>query len=417
MFKISQLQKTVALAAKPSRFLKHSLTAIASATMIVSSLCLPASVKAEPPGGAKGWTQSFEDTFTNGFDNTKWINTFWWGNGSINDGSLAYYSPNNVFVSNGSLTLKANNNSEGGKPYTGGMADTYGKFYQTYGYYEARVKVPKGLGIGPFFSLSPEDTSWPPEINIFEIPGYAGVNATKVWMTNHYADTYGNHAFVNSTWTSPVGLDQDYHTYGLLWQPGLLVWYVDGVERYRTTVGVPNKDCYLVLGLGIGDGSGNWTGSPTNTTFPQSMSVNWVRVWKRTDGKVGSIKLKANVNSKYISTLNANLPQLLANSDSPGTWQTFDVYDAGGNGKIGLKSQGTGMFVTAENAGASALVANRYVINLWEQFQLVDQNGGLVSITAQANNQNISAANAGSNPLISNQTAVGDSEKFYLVGQ
>ncbi len=254
-----------------------------TAAVALVSFAMPASVKADPPGGKTGWTLSFEDTFSSGFHPNKWIKTFSWGNGNINDGSVNYYSPNNVSVSKGYLTLKANNNAEGGKSYTGAVVQTFGKFYQTYGYFEARVKVPKGGGLAPYFSLSPEDKSWPPEINIFEVPGEKGLNGTKVWMTNHYKDALGNASIANSegTWTSSSGLDQAYHTYGLLWQPRLLVWYVDGVERYRTTAGVPNQDCYIVLGFGIASDQGNWVGNPAKTTFPQYMSVGWVRAWKK----------------------------------------------------------------------------------------------------------------------------------------
>jgi beta-glucanase (GH16 family) len=282
--RISQLKKTAIQAASRYSVLKHSFKVITCYSAIaLVSLAMPARVKADPPGAPTDWTKSFEDTFDNSFDSNKWVKTFWWGDGNINDGSVSYYSPNNVSVSDGYLTLEANNNSEGGRSYTGAVVQSFGKFYQTYGYFEARIKVPKGGGIAPYFSLSPEDESWPPEVNIAEIPGAVGDNATTVWMTNHYIDGNGNVSIDNGegTWTSSSGLDQDYHTYGLLWQPGLLVWYVDGVEHYRTTVGVPDKDCYIVLGLGVYDDNGSWTGHPDNTTFPQYMSVDWVRAWKK----------------------------------------------------------------------------------------------------------------------------------------
>ncbi len=269
----------LSLSLKLKKLMKHSLAVFSCAAMSLVPLCLSAPVKADPPGGTMGWAKTFEDTFSNGFDTNKWNKTFWWGNGTINDGAVSYYSPNNVSVSNNSLNLVADNNSEGGKSYTGGVANTYGKFYQTYGYFESRVKVPKGGGIGPDFSLLAEDKSWPPEINIFEIPGNYGVNATKVWMTNHYVDGKGNPSYVGGNWSSSSGLDADYHTYGLLWQPGLLAWYVDGVERYRTTVGVPDKPCYIVFMSGVSNT--DWTGNPSNTPFPQYMSINWVRAWNK----------------------------------------------------------------------------------------------------------------------------------------
>jgi len=266
--------------------MKHSLTVFSCAAIALVTLCLPASVKAEPPGGRTGWIMSFEDTFKRGFDTYKWNKTFWWGNGFIGDNAVSYFSPNNVWAANGLLSLETNKSetkSDTGMPYTGGVVTTYKKFYQTYGYFETRLKVPKGGGLGPAFSLAPEDTSWPPEIDVMEIPGVRGDNATKVWMTNHYIDANGKPSSRDSdgTWTASSGFDTDYHTYGLLWQPGLLVWYVDDVERYRTTVSVPDKPCYIALVSGVTNDDGRWAGSPANTTFPQYMSVNWVRVWKR----------------------------------------------------------------------------------------------------------------------------------------
>jgi len=90
---------------------------VISAAIIALSFIMPVSVKADPPGGTSGWTKSFEDTFYGGFDSSKWNKTFWWGNGSIDDGAISYYSPNNVSVSSGSLNLEVNDNSEGGRIY------------------------------------------------------------------------------------------------------------------------------------------------------------------------------------------------------------------------------------------------------------------------------------------------------------
>jgi len=283
-FPILKLNMLADFAANTSRILNHSFKIVScTAALALISLSLPASVKAEPPGSTVGWKKSFEDTFTNGFDSKKWNKTFWWGNGNINDGAISYYSPKNVSVSKGYLNLKANNNSEGGKSYTGGSVNTYGKFYQTYGYFEARIQVPKGGGLGPDFALQAEDKSWPPEINISEVPGAKGANATTVWMTNHYKDALGNPSYENAegSWNANSSLNTSYHTYGLLWQPKLLVWYVDGVERYRTTAGVPNKPCYIIFMSGVSNDDGRWTGNPSKTTFPNYMSIDWVKAWSK----------------------------------------------------------------------------------------------------------------------------------------
>lgn len=274
-----------ALTPKLKNLLKHSLTVL-SCTVISLVTLSPAPVKAEPPDGRLGWIKLFEDTFKKGFDNRKWNKTFWWGNGFVGGDAVSYFSPSNVWVANGQLSLEANK-SNTGLPYTGGVVTTYKKFYQTYGYFEAQIEVPKGGGLGPAFSLSPEDTSWPPEINIMEIPGARGNDATTTWMTIHYIDPSINtpntkikESWNTGSWTASSGFDTDYHTYGILWQPGLLVWYVDDVERYRTTIGVPDKPCYIILVSGVNNDDGRWAGSPINTIFPQYMSIRWVRAWK-----------------------------------------------------------------------------------------------------------------------------------------
>ena len=452
--RISQLKKTASLGAITSSVLKHSFRVITCySAMALVSLAMPTGVKADPPSGTTNWTKSFEDTFSNSFDSNKWIKTFWWGDGNISDGSIDYYAPENVSVSNGYLTLKANNNSENGKSYTGAVVQTFGKFYQTYGYFEARVKVPKGGGLGPYFSLSPEDKSWPPEVNIFEIPGAAGKNATTVWMTNHYIDGSGKVSIDNSegTWTSSTGLDQDYHIYGVLWQPGLLAWYVDGVERYRTTAGVPNKDCYMVLGLAVASDNGSWNGNPSNTSFPQYMSVNWVRAWQQGSGNnsapppqnnpapapqnnppdssqvinSGDAINLATSNGNYVSATGAGTVNAVSTTAS--TNQTFKISEADGSshsinsGDTVNLAASNGNYVVAEGNGGGAVNANRTTAGPWEKFKITKADGTSGAIhagdtinLAAGNGNYVVAEGNGTGAVNANRQVAGPWEAFKI---
>jgi hypothetical protein len=97
------------------------------------------------------------------------------GDGNINDGAVSYYSPNNVYVaSNGNLRLVANNNSENGKPYTGGVITTYGSFIKPTATSSLGYRFLKGRSRARFLLIS-RGHILAPELNIFEIPGVVRV--------------------------------------------------------------------------------------------------------------------------------------------------------------------------------------------------------------------------------------------------
>jgi hypothetical protein len=127
------------------------------------------------------------------------------------------------------------------------------------------------------------------------------------------------------------------------------------------------------------------------------------------------IALRSHANNGYVCAENAGAAPLIANRTAIGTWETFDVLDAGG-GNIALRAHANSRIVTAENAGAASLIANRTAIGLWETFQLIHNANGSVSLRALVNNQYVCAENAGAAALIANRTAIGTWEEFDLVG-
>ena len=77
-----------------------------------------------------------------------------WGNNE-----LQYYTdhPENIYVQNGVLIITARKEDFNGYNYTSGKLVTKKKFKQTYGRYEARIKVPEGSGLWPSFWLLGEN--------------------------------------------------------------------------------------------------------------------------------------------------------------------------------------------------------------------------------------------------------------------
>jgi hypothetical protein len=149
---------------------------------------------------------------------------------------------------------------------------------QRYGYFEARLKVPKGQGYWPaFWLLGANGTTGVNEIDIHEI---LGNDPSTAYMTVHWGQSYTTgHQSDGSQFTGP-DFSADFHTFGLEWDPDKIVWTIDGVERKtHTGDGVPQVDMYIILNLAIG---GGWPGAPDGaTSFPGNYEIDYVRAYQR----------------------------------------------------------------------------------------------------------------------------------------
>ena len=94
---------------------------------------------------------------------------------------------------------------------------------------------------------------------------------------------------VTATITLPPGqkLSDNFHVYAAEWEPGTVRFYLDA-NLYATFTSaqwpaggawVFDHPFFLILNVAVG---GDWPGSPDGTTaFPQTMLVDYVRVYKR----------------------------------------------------------------------------------------------------------------------------------------
>jgi beta-glucanase (GH16 family) len=245
-----------------------------------------------------GWTLTWSDEF-NGPDGTAPDPTKWkietGGNGWGNQ-ELEYYTSRsqNLHVRNGNLemvALKEDYTGQDGitRNYTSARLNTSGKFDQTYGRFEARIKIPYGQGIWPAFWMLGNDMSaidWPGcgEIDIME---NIGREPAIVHGTIHGPGYSGSNG-IGSPYSLASGrFADDYHVFAVEWEPNQIRFYVDD-HLYGThtppelpfgTKWVYNHPFFLILDLAIG---GGWPGNPdATTTFPQTMVVDYVRVYQR----------------------------------------------------------------------------------------------------------------------------------------
>jgi beta-glucanase (GH16 family) len=174
--------------------------------------------------------------------------------------------------------------------YTSARLITKGKFESKYGRFEARIKLPQGKGVWPAFWLLGGDidgVGWPRcgEIDIME---HIGREPSAVYGTVHGPE-YSGPKGIGGSYVFPNNrrAADDFHVYAVEWTSDEIRWFVDG-KHYKT---VTPKDLpkaakwafdhpfFIILNFAVG---GHWPGSPdADTKFPQTMQVDYVRVYGR----------------------------------------------------------------------------------------------------------------------------------------
>lgn len=243
----------------------------------------------------------FSDEFDSVFDQAKWwdFNPQWPGR------KPGLFARENVSVSNGCLRLEARVADPEKVRYEDKVRG-YDKFTTSiiksktrikYGYFEARAKGMNAAVCNAFWLYDPLD---PPkkykpgahseEIDIFEFFGKLGEKKAMervLAMTVHRFETPYVESIVNSVQTPlenkqvkhKVDFDfhADFHTYGFLWTPKEMKWYLDGREVFSRTNDYYHTALHVMLDCEIMQG---WVGLPDPADLPAVFQVDHVRVWR-----------------------------------------------------------------------------------------------------------------------------------------
>ncbi|MEE9321430.1 MAG: family 16 glycosylhydrolase [Granulosicoccus sp.] len=260
----------------------------------------------------------FEDDFDGtSIDENKWNTQLTWGDTKIINGEQQYfvntqrdanfgYNPFNIQDS--TLTIEAiatppaqTNNlppiCDEPDPlgydrcsFLSGALSSHDKFGMTYGFMEGRMKVSGAAGALSSFYLyhrypGTGANRHAPEIDVVEYLGENPYGTEDAFQTYHFADV--NTGEIRSAPTmnykNPTGelYADDYHTYAVLWEPQLVIWYIDGKEIKRLSgVQVSRQQMNIVTYLVAGSG---WAPTPDVNAdiFPLQYEIDYIRAYQR----------------------------------------------------------------------------------------------------------------------------------------
>jgi beta-glucanase (GH16 family) len=241
------------------------------------------------------WADDFNGPPGGSPDPAKWrfdLGGGGWGNGELQD--YTSRASNASLDGHGDLKVTARAESYTGEDgvsgrYTSARLQTLDTFQFMYGRLEARIRVPRGKGLVPaFWALGSEayggPGAWPAsgEIDAMEIRGAA---PRVLYGTLHGPWPWAPGG-IGGTFRSPKSLARGFHVYGVDWSPSRIAFMLDHktYEVLRPSdlhAGSPwpfEHPFFLLLDLAIG---GGFAGPPApSTSFPATMSVDWVRVWQ-----------------------------------------------------------------------------------------------------------------------------------------
>jgi beta-glucanase (GH16 family) len=232
------------------------------------------------------WTY---DTGNSGFGNKELENYCGWGS---NTPPCSTAEPNAYVGTDGYLHIDARQPSP--SVYTSARLKTQGLFSFRYGRIEFRAKVPEAQGLWPAAWLLGNNIAtvdWPA---CGEQDDLERVNAatTPDWNEGSIHGTGFTGGNLGTKFNFPGGQTAaDWHTYGMIWSPGKVSYYIDDPSQPYATYtpsslsGLPGAEWpfdegqsnFILINLAVG---GTWPGPPNSITpFPSEFLVDYVRIY------------------------------------------------------------------------------------------------------------------------------------------
>ena len=202
------------------------------------------------------WKQVFVDDFSQGVDNSRWLKY----SGQPGGDPGGWWDPSHVTVTNGVLNLETYRDTRFGGRWVSGGVSSSPALRQRYGKYVVRFRMDAGMGVLGVLLLWPSSNIWPPEIDFAETGG-TDDRRDKISATLHHgADDQQIPRILRGDFTQ-------WHTAGVEWTPGRLVYTLDG-RRWGSVRGqyVPDLPMELDIQAQAGTCGNRYAPCPGLTT-------------------------------------------------------------------------------------------------------------------------------------------------------
>lgn len=177
-----------------------------------------------PLGDLGSWDKVFSDDFTGDTISSKWSRY----SGRPGSDPDAQWARSHVVVDDGKVALWTYRDSAyGGKWTSGAINNSRSGVAARSGRYDIRMRADRAKGINLAALLWPYEGGWPPEIDFVEDRDGDRADFT---TTIHYKNSSTSHGMIHGK--KIVDMTQ-WHTYGVRWTPGKVVYTVDG-EIWKT---------------------------------------------------------------------------------------------------------------------------------------------------------------------------------------
>ncbi len=274
------------------------------ASLVVAGLAISLLATAcsnQPPSWSLVWQDEFEGAAGTSPNPGYWdhdVGGGGWGNDQLEFNTAR---PENVSLDGlGHLAITARKEAYQGRAYTSARITTRARFEQGLGRWEARIRLPSGMGIWPAFWLlgaSYPQVGWPAcgEIDIMELRGQApgAVNGSL------HATGFSGGSAITAQYTCQVPptcatppctplcpFDEDFHVFAVEVEANRIRFEVDGAIYHEVRQDLRplgsswpfGKPFFVILNVAVG---GSYVGAPdVSTVFPQTMLVDYVRYYK-----------------------------------------------------------------------------------------------------------------------------------------